>query len=88
MCACARGDAAAAPSQLQRLGAEGVDDMIQLDNLDEMMIMRNLQILYDLDNIYVRRGGRALTGPAPSTTLTEPACGRPRVRCPCRRRAS
>ena len=28
--------------------------MIQLDNLDENMIMRNLRLRYENDNIYVR----------------------------------
>ena len=38
----------------EALGENGVNDMIALDNLDEPTILRNLELRYDRDNIYVR----------------------------------
>jgi len=62
--------------QLQRLGEDGVDDMIQLDNLDEPTIMKNLELRYKKDIIYVWRYSQptateqlacdGLTGTAPT----------------------
>lgn len=34
--------------------AEGVNDMINIDMLDEQTVMKNLEIRYDRDIIYVR----------------------------------
>ena len=66
--------------QLQRLGEDGVDDMIQLDNLDEPTIMKNLELRYKKDIIYVWRWSEpaaaaqlardGLTGAAPHVART------------------
>ena len=39
---------------VRQIGAEGVDDMIVLDDLDENMILANLKARYNRDAIYVR----------------------------------